>query len=112
MDVKLPLGNSRFTFFNIFLSSSYLKPTSQRLITGIPSSNSSLPFSPSSVSRSSNILSEADIPFIAIWKYEPSILRGRKNSDASRITVSMPARLISPLRKYPIPTNMPTAAPP
>ena len=76
------------------------------------SGKSSSPPAGSSRSRRLNILSLAAIPFIAMWKYEPSLLIGRKNSAASRIIVSAPESVILFLEYSDSDTMIPAAAPP
>ena len=63
-------------------------------------------------SRSLKILSLAAIPFIAMWKNEPSCLIGRKKSAASRMIKRQPARSTSPALNRLTASIIPSAAPP
>ena len=99
-DTKLPFFSSNDIFSSTFLSPSYENdrllisisiPSSAPLITAVSELSSSC------ISSSSNILSLAAIPFIAIWKNEPSSLNGRKNSAARKTIITAPAASILPV---------------
>ena len=69
-------------------------------------------FSISSISNILNILSAAEAPFIAIWKNEPSCLRGMKNSADKSIIISIFNSAILPFLNSKMPIIMPIAEPP
>ena len=69
-------------------------------------------FSSTSISSKSNILSLADIPFIATWNSEPKSLIGKKNSALKSIIINNPPGVIIPLLNWLIAINIPTADPP
>ena len=52
------------------------------------------------------------MPFIAMWKNDPSRRSGRKNSLASNTIQSVPDTVRFPFRNSDTATAMPTAAPP
>ena len=54
----------------------------------------------------------AAMPFMATWKKLPSSRMGKKNSAASRMMNSAPARLTLPAAKRLTARAMPAAAPP
>ena len=102
----------RFIFFNIVLSSLYAKLTLLKIISSLSLFILFTLFLSSGISSISNILSLADIPFIAMWKNEPKSLKGIKNSAESIIIVNVPARLMFPFIYSSIDIITPKAAPP
>ena len=66
----------------------------------------------SSKSSSRKILSLAAMPFMAIWKKEPSCRMGIKKSAASRIISRHPSRETPPLWYWVTAMMTPSAAPP
>ena len=66
----------------------------------------------SGASRIAYIFSAAAMPFIAVWKNDPSVRSGMKNSAASREKVRAPANVTPPFANCTSMTTMPAAAPP
>ncbi len=52
------------------------------------------------------------MPFIAVWKNDPKVRSGMKNSADRKITANAANRGISPFANCTSATTMPTAAPP
>ena len=111
-DTKLPAGRFKLMPFKISLSSSYEKCTSFNVTSNAPSGSVFSPACGSGKSKILKTLSLAAIPFIAIWKKEPSRRSGRKNSLASRTIHNVPATLIFPFKNSDTATAIPIAAPP
>ena len=99
------------TSLSICLSGSYANCTALQLISCL-SGKFTLPLSLSSKSRKLNILSLAAIPFIAIWKNEPSCRIGMKKSADKSIISKQPAISICPLLNCNTDIISPSAAPP
>ena len=77
-----------------------------------PVPSSAFPTSGSGRSKKAKMRSLAFMPFMPMWKKLPRMRIGRKNSAASRMNMSTPARESSPLAKRAKADTMPTAAPP
>lgn len=66
----------------------------------------------SGASRMANIFSAAAMPLMAVWKNDPSVRSGMKNSAERKTMVKAPAKPTEPAANCMSTTMMPTAAPP
>ena len=66
----------------------------------------------SGASRIANISSAAAMPFMAVWKNDPSVRSGMKNSAARNITAKAAKNGACPSENCHSAMTMPTAAPP
>ena len=101
----------KLTSFNTCFSGVYEKLIFSKQMV-CPSVSLILPSSGSLVSSSLKILSAAALPFIAIWKNEPSIRSGRKNSAEIIMIKKHSVSVTAPFFNFKRLSAIPSAAPP
>ncbi len=94
------------------LPSPYEYESPSQTISTSPASTVSVPWFKSGSCSRLNIWSSTGAAPMAVWKYEPRMRMGRKNSTASSATETAAAREISPAASWNSAMTMPTAAPP